>query len=97
MSVSVSVFVCVAVNIKSCYIWIVNDITDFNTCFFSVSPFFSSLLYFRMKCVRRGVCVCVAVNSHTCCVWIVNDITDSNTCFLFQFFSFFYCILEEYV
>ena len=40
---SVSVFVCVAVNIQSCYIWIVNDITDFNTCFFSVS--LSFLLY----------------------------------------------------
>ena len=33
--------VCVwAVNSPACYIWIVNDITDSNTCLFSVSVFF---------------------------------------------------------
>ena len=45
--VSECVCVCVAVNSQSCCIWIVNDITDFNTCFFSVSHF--SLQYFILE------------------------------------------------
>ena len=66
---------CVAVNSHACYIWIVNDITDCNTCLFSVLVFF---------CFRKGsvcvscVCVCLAVNSPVCYIWIVNDVTDSN-------------------
>ena len=35
--VSVCVFVCVAVNSHACCRWIVNDITDCNSCLFSVS------------------------------------------------------------
>ena len=33
------VCVCVAINSYACCIWIVNDITDSNTCLFSVSGF----------------------------------------------------------
>ena len=55
----VSVCVCLAVNSPACYIWIVN-ITDFNTCLFSVSGF-CLLFYFGIVCVRWCVrdCVCV--------------------------------------
>ena len=35
----------IAVSSHGCYIWIVNDITDCNTCLFSVSGFLL-LLYF---------------------------------------------------
>ena len=69
----VSVCVCVAVNSHACCIWIVNDITDCNSCLFFFSFFFSPLLlHFGMVCVRRFVCVCVyvklliAVNCHAC-------------------------------
>ena len=76
------VCVCVAVNSHACYIWIVNDITDSNTCFFSVAGFF---LFQKSMCKEVCVSVCVsAVNSPACYIWIVNDITDANTC-LFQF------------
>ena len=38
------VSVCVsAVNIPACYIWIVNDITDANTCLFQFFCFYSVL------------------------------------------------------
>ena len=72
--------VCVAVNSHACYICIVNDITDSNTCLFSVSVF---SFYFGTVCGSRCVCVCVAVNSPACYMWIVNDITDFNTCLFF--------------
>ena len=39
MCVSECVCVCVAVNSPACYICIANDMTDSNTCFFSVSVF----------------------------------------------------------
>ena len=38
----------------ACYIWIVNDMTDCNTCLFSVSGFFL-LFYFEIVCVRLCV------------------------------------------
>ena len=56
------VCVSVAVNSHACYIWIVNDITDSNTCLFSVAGFFL-FFCFRKVCVRKcvyvglGVCV----------------------------------------
>ena len=60
--VCLSVCVCLAVNSPACYIWIVNDITDFNTCLFSVSGF-CLLFYFGIVCVRwcvrDYVCVCL--------------------------------------
>ena len=73
-----------------------NDITDPNTCLFSVAGFFL-FLCFRKVCVRKCACMCVsvcvsAVNSPACYIWIVNDITHASTC-LFQFF-FFYSVLE---
>ena len=37
VSVSECVCVCVAVNSHTCYRWIVNDITDCNSCLFFVS------------------------------------------------------------
>ena len=40
MYVCISVCVCVAVNSYASYIWIVNDMTDFNTCLFSAAVFF---------------------------------------------------------
>ena len=42
MCVCVCVYqcVCVAVNSLACYIWNANDMTDSNTCFFSVFLFF---------------------------------------------------------
>ena len=39
--------VCVAVNIDGCYIWIVNDLTDWNTFFKSSFPF---ILYWNSIC-----------------------------------------------
>ena len=36
--------VCVAVISHACYIWIVHDITDFNTCFLFRDLFFYSIL-----------------------------------------------------
>ena len=38
----VCVFVCVyvTVNTHACHIWIINDITHYNTCLFSVAGFF---------------------------------------------------------
>ena len=59
--------VCVAVNIDGCYIWIVNDLTDWNTFFFKVHFL---LFYIGIVFVSRGVCLCVAVNSHDCYIWI---------------------------
>ena len=78
------------------YIWIVNDVTDCNTCLFSVSGLFLSF-YFEIVCVRRCVCLCVrvAVNSRACYIWIVNDITDSNICFFsLSVIYLFYSISE---
>ena len=38
------VYVCVcAVNSHACYIWIVNDVTDYNTCFLFQGSFFYSV------------------------------------------------------
>ena len=51
--------VCVDVNSHACYIWIVNDITDCNTCLFSVAGFF--LFCFRKVCVWKRVCLGVCV------------------------------------
>ena len=51
------VCVCVAVNSHGCYIWIVNDITDSDTCLFSVSGFFSVLLF--QKSICKEMCVYV--------------------------------------
>ena len=79
------VCVYIAVNSYSCYIWIVNDLSDCNTSFFSLFPF---ILFWNSMCHEYSVCVCVAVNSHACYIWIVNDITDSNTC-LFSVAGFF--------
>ena len=82
----VSVCVCVAVNSHASYIWIVNDMTDSNTCLFSAAVFhflFSLLFCFGIICIRRCLClsvwgrgVRVAVNSHACYIWIVNYIID---------------------
>ena len=55
------VCLCVAVNSHACYIWIVNDSTDCNTCLFSVSDFFC----FRKVCVRKCVCMYFSV-----CVYV---------------------------
>ena len=74
---------CVAVNSHACYIWTVNDITDFNTYF--CFSFLSFIIFQNGMC--KEVCVCVAINSHACCIWIVNDITDSNT-YLFSVSGF---------
>ena len=73
----------------------VNDITDSNTCLFSVAGFFL-FLCFRKVCVRKCACMFLsvrvsAVNSAVCYIWIVNDITDANSCFSF---FFFYSVLE---
>ena len=65
MCVSVCLCVYVAVNSHACYIWIVNDITDYNTCLFSVSGFFL-LFCLGIVCVRCCVCVCVSV-----CVYLI--------------------------
>ena len=50
-------------NSPACYIWIVNDITDSNTCLFSVSVFFVCVLFWnsmcKVVCMCEGVCVCV--------------------------------------
>ena len=46
LCVCVCVWLLIADNSQSCYIWIENDITDFNTCFFSVSLFF----FFSVLC-----------------------------------------------
>ena len=56
---------CVAVNRLDCYIWIVNDITDCNTCLFSVSVF-SFLLFQNSMCKEVCVCVCVCVCVRAC-------------------------------
>ena len=94
---------CVAVKSHACYIGIVNDITDSNTCLFSVAGFFL-FFFFRKVCVRKCVCLslCVALNSPACYIWIVNDITDSNTCSMFCLLLCFgivrWCVcLREYV
>ena len=47
----------------------VNDITNSNTCFFSVAGFFL-FLCFRKVCVSQCVS---AVNSPACYIWIVNN------------------------
>ena len=47
----------VAVNSHTCCIWIVNDITDSDTCLFSVSYFFLSF-YFCILPVRKYVSIC---------------------------------------
>ena len=85
MCKEVCVCVCVAVNSLACYIRIVNDVTDSNTCLFSVSGFFL-FFCFRIVCVRW--CVCVCPYSHACYIWIVNDITDCNVC-LFSVSGFY--------
>ena len=75
------------------YIWIVNEMTHFNTCFSSVLVFCFFILFRNNMCVSVCVCVYVAVNSHACSIWIVNDITDTNACFLFQFFFLYFRIV----
>ena len=62
MCVCVRVFVCVcvAVNSHAFYRWIVNDITDCNSCFL-----FQCVFLF-WSCVCQMVCVCVRL-----CVYIV--------------------------
>ena len=45
MYVCISVCVCVAVNSYASYIWIVNDMTDFNTCLFSAAVFLFSVSF----------------------------------------------------
>ena len=55
---------CVAVISHVCYIRIVNDITDFNTCLFSVSVFFFLLFYFGIVCVRLCVSVFVCLHDY---------------------------------
>ena len=55
----VCMFVCVGVNSHACYRWIVNDITDCNSCFvfcFSVSI---SVLY-----VSGGLCMFVCLHDY---------------------------------
>ena len=56
LSVCVPVFVCVAVNSHACYRWVVNDITDCNSCLFFVSV---CVVHFVLACVRWSVYVCV--------------------------------------
>ena len=53
--------VCVDVNSHACYTWIVNDITDCNTCLFSVAGFFL-FFCFRKVCVWKRVCLGVCVS-----------------------------------
>ena len=61
--------VCVAVNTNShaCYIWIVNDLTDSNTCFlfyfFAFILFRNSMCKEVCVCLCQCVCVCIAVSS----------------------------------
>ena len=57
MCVYVSECLCVsvAVNSHACYIWIVNNITDCNSCLFSVSV----CVFLFWSCVCKVVCVCL--------------------------------------
>ena len=57
LSVCARVFVCVAVNSHACYRWIVNDITDCNSCLFSVSVFV--VLFWSCMCQMVCVYICV--------------------------------------
>ena len=58
----VHVYVCVAVNSHACYRWIVKDITDCNSCLFSVSVF----VFLFWSCVCKVVCDCVCL-----CVYMI--------------------------
>ena len=62
LSVCVRVFVCVAVNSLACYRWIVKDITDCNSCLFSVSV----CVVLFCSCMCKVVCVCVRL-----CVYMI--------------------------
>ena len=46
MCLSVCLCVCVGVNFHDCYRWIVNNITDCNSCLFSVSVCLSILVLY---------------------------------------------------
>ena len=64
LSMCMRVFVCVyvAVNSHACYRWIVNDITDCNSCLFSVSV----CVCLFWSCMCKVVCVCVRL-----CVYMI--------------------------
>ena len=49
-----NVLIIIAVDSPACNIWIVNDITDCNTCLFSVSGFIFSLF-------QNSMYVCISV------------------------------------
>ena len=53
MYMCLSVCVCVAVNSHASYRWIVNDITDCNSCLFFVFQCVSILVF----CVLGGLCL----------------------------------------
>ena len=64
MSECVRAFVCVCVGVNShaCYRWIVNDITDCNSCLFFVSV----CVFLFWSCMCRVVCVCVRL-----CIYMI--------------------------
>ena len=53
-------FVCVVVNSLACYRWIVNDITDCNSCLFSVLV----CVVLFWSCMCKVICVCMFVCLH---------------------------------
>ena len=61
LNVCVRVFVCVyvTVNSQACCRWIVNDITDCNSCLFSVAV--CVFLFWSWMCKVVCVCVCFCV------------------------------------
>ena len=56
------VCVCVGVNSHACYRWSVNDITDCNSCLFSVSVW----VFLLSSCMCKVVCGCVRL-----CVYMI--------------------------
>ena len=56
----------IAVNSHTHYIWIVNVITDSNTCLLSVSGVFLLFRWSNSMCKGVSVCVCVCV-----CVYMI--------------------------
>ena len=58
--VSECVFVCVGVNSHACYRWIVNVITDCNSCFLFQCVSF----YFGLVCVRWSVCMFLCLRDY---------------------------------
>ena len=57
MCLRACVCVCVSVSSHACCRWIVNDITDCNSCLFSVSV----CVFLVWSCVCKVACVCMFV------------------------------------